>query len=213
VNARAVNARAVNARAVRIGITGPIGCGKSTIAGWLAERPNVVAIDADRVARDVLAPGTSEVESVFARFGEDLRAADGSLDRAALGQIVFANQAALHDLEGIVHPAVRPRILAAIAGAEAGGATAVVVEAIKLVEGGLAELCDEVWLITCGAATQVDRLIGRGLARDDAVARIAAQGGLVDRLIPDATRIIDTSGTLDEVRSAVDAAFRAATRA
>ena len=203
----------MNARTVRIGITGPIACGKSTIAGWLAERPDVVAIDADRVARDVLAPGTREVEAVYTRFGEDLRATDGSLDRAALGRIVFTDQAALHDLEDIVHPAVRPRILAAIAGAEAGGATAVVVEAIKLVEGGLAELCDEVWLITCGAATQIDRLVGRGSARADAVARIAAQRGLADRLAPTATRILDTSGPVDEVRTAVDAAFRAATRA
>lgn len=202
--------RAVKARAVRIGFTGPIGCGKSTIAGWLAERPDVVAIDADRVAREVLAPGTREVEAVYTRFGEDLRATDESLDRAALGRIVFADQAALHDLEGIVHPAVRPRILAAIADAEAGGATAVIVEAIKLVEGGLVELCDEVWLITCGAAAQIDRLIGRGLTRADAVARIAAQRGLADRLALSATRILDTSGTMDEVRAAVDAAFRAA---
>lgn len=197
-------------RAIRIGITGPIGCGKSTIAGWLAERPDVVAVDADRVAREVLASGTAEVEAVYGRFGEELRTADGSLDRAALGRIVFADPVALHDLESIVHPAVRPRILAAIADAEAGGANAVVVEAIKLVEGGLSELCDEVWLIRCGTAAQTDRLVGRGLARDDAVARIAAQGGLADRLAPLATRILDTSGTVDEVRAVVDEAFRAA---
>ena len=203
----------MTSRIVRLGITGPIGCGKSTIAGWLAERPDVVAIDADRVARDVLAPGTAEVEAVYGRFGEELRTADGTLDRAALGRIVFADPSALHDLESIVHPAVRPRILAAIAHSEAGGATAVVVEAIKLVEGGLAEMCDEVWLIRCETAVQTDRLVGRGLARDDAVARIAAQGGLADRLAASATRILDTSGTADEVRSAVDAAFRAATRA
>lgn len=211
--ARAMNQRTVKTRAFRIGITGPIGCGKSTIAGWLAERPDVVAIDADLVARAVLAPGTPEVEAVYARFGDDLRAADGDLDRAALGRIVFGDPDALIDLEAIVHPAVRPRILAAIAAADAAGARAVVVEAIKLIEGGLAESCDEVWLITCGAATQIDRLVGRGLARDDAVARIAAQGGLVDRLAPAATRIIDTSGPVDDVRAIVDEAFRAATKA
>ena len=73
-------------RAVRIGLTGPIGCGKSTVAGWLGEHPGVVVIDADEVARDVLAPGTPELEAVYARFGEGLRRDDGSLDRAALGR-------------------------------------------------------------------------------------------------------------------------------
>lgn len=200
-------------RAIRIGITGPIGCGKSTIAAWLAELPDVVVVDADLVAREVLASRTAEVEAVYARFGEDLRTADGSLDRAALGRIVFGDSSALRDLEGIVHPAVRRRILAAIAGAEAGGATAVVVEAIKLVEGGLAEQCDEVWLVTCGAAAQTERLVARGLAAADAVSRIAAQGGLADRLAPSATRTLDTSGTVEEVRAVVNAAFLAATRA
>ena len=125
-------------RAVRIGITGPIGCGKSTIARWLGERPGVVAIDADRVARDVLDPGEPALDAVIARFGHEFLGPDGELDRAALGRLVFTDPVALRDLEAIVHPAVRPRILAAIANADASGATAVIIEAIKLVEGGLA---------------------------------------------------------------------------
>ncbi len=137
---------------VRIGLTGPIGCGKSTVAGWLGERPGVVAIDADEVAREVVEPGEPALEAVFARFGDAVRAPDGSLDRAALGRIVFADPAALRDLEAITHPAVRARILARLADAEAAGAQAVVIEAIKLVEGGLADLCDEVWLVTCDPA-------------------------------------------------------------
>ena len=136
-----------HARPLRIGITGPIGCGKSTVAGWLGERPGVVVIDADVVAREVLEPGEPALDAVVARFGSDLLRADGSLDRAALGRVVFADPAALRDLEAIVHPAVRPRILAAMDGAAADGAEAVVVEAIRLVEGGLAALCDEVWLV------------------------------------------------------------------
>jgi len=135
---------------LRIGITGPIGCGKSTVARWLGERSGVSVIDADHEARLVLAPETPEVEAVYRRFGQDLRRANGELDRGALGRIVFKDPEALHDLESIVHPAVRPRILAAIERAERAGTRAVVIEAIKLVEGGLAELCDEVWLVTAG---------------------------------------------------------------
>ncbi len=190
-------------RAVRIGITGPIGCGKSTIAQWIGERPGVVVVDADRVARDVLDVGTPAVEAVYRRFGEDLRGADGALDRAALGRIVFADPVALRDLESIVHPAVRPRILAAIADADTTGASAVVIEAIKLIEGGLADLCDEVWLVTCDPEAQRTRLVSRGTEPAAAEARITAQGDLADRARPRATRVIDTSGSPDATRSAV----------
>ena len=189
--------------AVRIGLTGPIGCGKSTVAQWLADRSGVVVIDADRVARDVLAAGTPAVQAVYARFGDGLRRPDGELDRAALGRIVFADPAALRDLEAIVHPAVRPRILAELEAADDSGASAVAIEAIKLVEGGLAELCDEVWLVTCNPEVQLARLIGRGGASDDARERIAAQGDLATRLLPAATHVIDTSGTPAETRARV----------
>src|SRR6476619_5878474 len=108
----------------------------------MGERPGVVVIDADVVAREVLQAGEPALDAVVARFGSDLLQADGSLDRAALGRIVFADAAALADLEAIVHPTVRPRIMADIAAAEAEDADAIVIEAIKLVEGGLAEICD-----------------------------------------------------------------------
>ncbi len=197
-------------RTLRIGITGPIGCGKSTVAGWLAARGGVM-IDADDVAREVAAPGEPAHDAILARFGAAVRAPDGSLDRAALARIVFADPSALRDLEAIVHPAVRPRILAVIEGAEAAGAPAVVVEAIKLVEGGLAALCDEVWLVDCTPETQRARLLARGMAASDADRRIAAQADLRARArsVPGVV-VIDASGDRGPTEALVAAAYAAA---
>jgi dephospho-CoA kinase len=167
----------------------------------------VAVVDADQVAREVVEPGEPALDAVIARFGEDLRRPDGTLDRAALGRVVFADPAALRDLEAIIHPAVRPRILTAIADAEAAAADAVVIEAIRLVDGGLAELCDEVWLVTCDPTAQLARLTGRGLARDDADQRIAAQRDLVERIRAVATRVIDTSGEAGTSRAEVESAL------
>jgi len=194
---------------VRIGITGPIGCGKSTVAGWLAAR-GAVRIDADAVARAVVEPGEPALALVFVRFGEAVRAADGTLDRAALARIVFADPDSLDDLEAIVHPAVRPRVLAAIEAAETAGAPAVVVEAIKLVEGGLAALCDETWLVTCTPDEQRARLAGRGVAPDDAARRIAAQADMAMRLAPMVTRLLDTSGDRATAEARLVEAYAAA---
>ncbi|MBA2382102.1 MAG: dephospho-CoA kinase [Chloroflexi bacterium] len=193
-------------RTVRIGLTGPIGCGKSTVAGWLVERGAVV-LDADVIARELSAPGQPAHDAVLAVFGEGVRVDDGTLDRAALARIVFADPEALARLEAILHPVVRVRILAALREAEGAGAPAVVVEAIKLVEGGLAALCDEVWLVTCASLVQRGRVIERGLSGADADRRIAAQAGLVERARPVATRVIDTSGPLGDARSRVAAAW------
>jgi dephospho-CoA kinase len=192
-----------------IGITGPIGCGKSTIAGWLAE-DGAVVVDADAIARDVTGLGEPVLEAVIDRFGERFRRPDGSLDRAALGRLVFEDPQALADLEAIVHPAVRPRIEAAVTEAKDEGVPIVVVEAIKLVEGGYAAACDEVWLIICDPVAQRERLVARGVSGDDVDRRVSAQGDLASRLIPAASRAIDTSGSRDDVRAVVRSALQAA---
>lgn len=204
-------------RTVRIGITGPIGCGKTTVGRWLGERPGVVVIDADDVAREVLAVGSAELDAVYARFGTGVALPDASLDRAALARVVFADPVALRDLEAIVHPAVRRRILAAVASAEAQAvsaeapaASAVVIEAIKLVEGGLGDLCDEIWLVTCHPLVQLDRMAARGMGEADARARIDAQADIAGRLAPHATRIVDTTGSVEATQSIVASAFEAA---
>jgi len=194
---------------IRIGITGPIGCGKSTVAGWLGDMGAVV-IDADAVARAVIDDDPRTLTAVMDEFGPAIQTSAGALDRAALANIVFADPAALARLEAIVHPAVRRSILASVDAAENAGSEAVVIEAIKLVEGGLANACDEVWLVTCQPDLQLERLAGRGMASSDALARIEAQGGIRELVAPVANRVIDTSGRFEATRSSVSAAYAAA---
>jgi dephospho-CoA kinase len=170
-------------------------------------------VDADAVAREVTAPGTPGHDAVLARFGPGVRRPDGTLDRAALAAIVFGDAARLRELEAIVHPLVRPALLARVEAAERGGAAVVAIEAIRLVEGGLAELCDEVWLVTCDPGDQRRRLEGRGVDPADAARRIDAQSGLVERLTERATRIVDTSGDAAAARARVTDALSAATAA
>ncbi len=194
---------------VRIGLTGPIGCGKSTVAGRLAAR-GARLIDGDRLAREVTEPGGPALGAIVDRFGSGVLRPDGSLDRAALGQRVFADPAELRALEAITHPLIRPRVVAALDAADSSPAPAVVLEAIRLVEGGYVDLLDEVWLVACPPDVQRERLAGRGLDVVEADRRIAAQAGLVERVQAITDRTLDTSGPLEVTLAAVDRAFDAA---
>jgi len=183
-----------------IGLTGNIGSGKTVVADMLRGLGADV-IDADQVARDVLATGSPEVDSVIERFGDDLLRDDGSIDRAALGRIVFDDAKALADLEAIVHPATRTRILAHLADSNADVA---VIEAIKLLEGPLVNQVDGVWVVTAPAETRVERLVSqRGLPNADARQRVNAQNPEADK-VQRADVVLRNDGSLADLRQRVN---------
>ncbi len=158
---------------LKVGLTGGIGAGKSEVSRLLAEH-GAVLIDADRIAREVVAPGTPGLAAVIDAFGKEVLAADGSLDRPKLGSIVFADADRLAVLNSIVHPLVgaRSRELE-----EAASADSVVVHDVPLLaENGLAKLYDLVIVVDASTETQLDRLVRlRGMTEEDARARMAAQ--------------------------------------
>jgi dephospho-CoA kinase len=176
------------------------------VAGDLADRGAAV-IDADRLTRDVMSPGTRVTEGILARFGEQYRQPDDSLDRAGLGRLVFSDPDRLAELEAIVHPAVEQLERDAIRASDARRPTAIALEAIKLVEAGHAPWCDEVWLVLCDPEAQLARLTGRGMIESDARQRIAAQVGSLPAWRAAATHTIRTDGSREEVALAVDAAL------
>ncbi|MEU6290484.1 dephospho-CoA kinase [Streptomyces sp. NPDC005047] len=185
---------------LKVGLTGGIGAGKSEVSRLLVEH-GAVLIDADRIAREVVAPGTPGLAAVVAAFGEDVLAGDGSLDRPKLGSIVFADPERLAALNAIVHPLVGDRSRAL---EEAADDDAVVVHDVPLLtENGLAPLYDVVVVVDADPATQLDRLVRlRGMTEQDARARMAAQATREQRReIADV--VIDNDVPLDELRRRV----------
>ncbi len=184
-----------------IGLTGGIGSGKSTVAELLAARGAVV-IDADRLAREVVEPGTPGLSAVVERFGTGVLAADGSLDRSALGRLVFADPDARRDLEAIIHPAVGARAAAMVA---ATPADAVVVQMIPLlVETGQQDGFDVVVVVDASPRVQIDRVRARdGLSEAEAAERMAAQADREARLAA-ADVVITNDGGLAELERQVE---------
>ncbi|MEU9334787.1 dephospho-CoA kinase [Streptomyces sp. NPDC048290] len=182
---------------LKVGLTGGIGAGKSEVSRLLVEC-GAVLIDADRIAREVVAPGTPGLAAVVEAFGPDVLAADGSLDRPRLGSLVFTDPARLAVLNAIVHPLVGARSRE-LESAAAGDAV-VVHDVPLLTENGLAPLYDVIVVVDVAPATQLDRLVRlRGMTEDDARARMAAQTDREQRLrIADI--VIDNDVPLDRLR-------------
>ena len=194
---------------LKVGLTGGIGSGKSEVSARLGERGAVV-IDADKIAREVVEPGTPGLAAVVAEFGEDVLLPDGALDREKVGRIVFADAERLAALNAIVHPLVGERMQELMDAAPAGAV--VVYDVPLLAENGLAPMYDEVVVVDAPEETQLDRLVARrGMTEEDARARMANQASRDERRAV-ATHVIDNSGTLDDLKAQVDALWAALAR-
>ncbi len=185
---------------MRVGLTGGVASGKSTVSAILAELGAVV-IDADLLAREVVAPGSEGLAEIVAAFGPEVLTPDGELDRPAMGAIVFADEGRRRVLESIIHPRVRARSAEIEAAAPPD---AVVVHDIPLLaETGQAEAFDAVIVVDVPPEVQLERMTSlRGMTRAEADARIAAQADRGARLAI-ATYVIDNTGTLEDLRHQV----------
>lgn len=186
---------------LRVGLTGGIASGKSTVSRLLADLGAVV-VDADLLAREVVAPGTPGLAAVVEAFGDEVLSADGSLDRPALGAIVFADDERRRVLEGIIHPLVH-EAGAALEVAAAPG-TVVVHDIPLLVEVGRGDDFDAVVVVDVPVEVQLERMVrDRGMTQEDAAARIAAQASREERLAV-ADFVVDNTGTLPELEERVN---------
>jgi dephospho-CoA kinase len=189
---------------MRVGLTGGVATGKSTVSGILRELGAVV-IDADDLARQVVEPGTPGLRAVAAEFGPEVLSAEGQLDRGRLGSLVFADPVRRAALEAIIHPLVRARAHDLEAAAPDG--VLVVQDIPLLVETGQAGSFDAVVVVDVPEEVQVERAVrDRGWSEDEARSRIAAQAGRAERLAA-ATYVVDNSGTLEDLRQRVTEVF------
>jgi dephospho-CoA kinase len=189
-----------------VGLTGGIGTGKSTVARMLESRGAVV-FDADVLARQAVAPGTPGFDQVVERFGPNVLAPGGGLDREALASVVFSDPAARRDLEGIVHPEVR-RMFAEGCEEYKDSDRVVIFSAPLLVETGMHTAFDLLIVVAAPVVTQIERLMrGRGMAERDVRARIAAQLPL-EAKAEVADILVDNEGTLEDLEGRVERVWR-----
>ncbi len=186
-----------------IGLTGNIACGKSTVRS-IMEKHGAATLDADALVHELYQPGDPVFRAVVAVFGDDIVAADGTLDRRALGRTVFGDPAALARLEALTHPAVIERTWRWVARQTT---PVVVVDAVKLIEAGIADKCDAVWVVTCPLAEERRRLMTRpGMTEAEADRRLAAQEP-EERKLARADVVIDNGGSIEETRAQIARAW------
>jgi dephospho-CoA kinase len=185
-----------------VALTGGIGSGKSTVAALLEARGAVV-VDADAVAREVVEPGKPAFEQIVERFGTGVLAADGTLDRPALGRVVFGDEAARKDLEGITHPAINEEFVRRIAGSPPDGIVVCDIPLLVESQQAAARNYGDVIVVEAPLEIRLDRLESRGVPRDDARARMKAQATDEERRAV-ATFVIDNGGTLADLERQVD---------
>jgi len=191
-----------------VGLTGGIASGKSTVAARWRER-GVRVIDADVVAREVVAPGEPALAAIARTFGEELLLPDGSLDRARLGAIVFADAGALKRLNALTHPAILARVGAALASAQREGLPWIVYEAALILENGLSPGLTRLVAVITEPARQIERAMARDRLDERAARqRLAAQTDNEARRRA-ADLVIDNDGSLDDLLAAADRAFDA----
>jgi dephospho-CoA kinase len=190
-----------------VGLTGGIGSGKSEVARRLAERGAVI-VDSDRIAHEVVVPGSPGLDAVVGAFGAQMLRPDGQLDRDRLGAVVFQDEAARARLNAIVHPLVGARTAELISAAAASDPDAIVVNDVPLlVEAGIADRYEVVVVVACDPAVQLDRLVRlRGMSETDARARISAQAPLEAKLAV-ADVVIRNDGGLDQLDREVEQAW------
>lgn len=186
-----------------IGLTGNIGCGKSTVARMLAELGAEI-IDFDKLTHQIMEPGTDCWRAIVEQFGPTILRPNGTVDRKRLGEMVFRDPEALARLEAILHPAIRQ---AAEERIDASPKRVVVLEAIKLIEGGWHHRVDSLWVVTCHRDQQIKRLMrSRGFSLAEAELRVDAQPPASEKL-KFADVVIDNSGIPEETRRQVQTAW------
>jgi dephospho-CoA kinase len=196
-------------RFLLVGLTGGIATGKSTVTAMLAS-PSVRVVDADALAREVVEPGTPALAQIVAEFGREVLQAEGRLDRARLGEIVFPDPVKRKRLEAITHPAIRTRFEKIMADLERAGWDGILIwDAALLVESGGNKKMDRLVVVTTDAATQLRRLMARdGVSEEAARARTASQMPLAVKARY-ADYVIDNSGTPQQTEARVREVYRA----